>query len=271
MPLLVRHHRAAELVSDHDKQLARGGFLVRCTPPATLAQFAREALVLDVSIDELRVRVTLDAQIVQVFAGVGVAVTFEAKALEPLADAVAAARALGDEPGADTEHSWVAVVPPIAPYPAADESDDDSEEAEVQRKLRAVPELAVDRVRNATGPEKMQLALRGGRDERMLLMRENNPQLHQFVLKNPSLGVDEVLAIAKLRTVAPDILKQISERREWQRADIALALIRNPKTPVGIAVKLLDHIAISDVRAIAKDTRTRVPIQSAARKKVIPS
>ncbi|MFI5301117.1 MAG: hypothetical protein ACHREM_23785 [Polyangiales bacterium] len=268
MPLLVRHRRAAELVSDHDKQLARGGFLVRCTPPASLAQFAQEALVLDVAIGELTSRLTIDAQIVQVFAGVGVAVTFDPKNLAPFADVVQAARALGDEPGADTEHTWVAIVPAIDPPSDDDDSDD---EAEARRALRAVPELAVDRVRKASGPEKMQLALRGGRDERMLLMRENNPQLHLFVLKNPSLGIDEVLAIAKLRTVTPDVLKQISERREWQRADIALALIRNPKTPVGIAVKLLDHIAMSDVRALAKDTRTRAQIQTAARKKVIPT
>jgi hypothetical protein len=240
---------------------------VRCAPPASLEQFAREPLVLDVAIGDQRARVTLDAQIVQVFPGVGVAVTFDAKGLTPIVDAVNAARTSSDASGEAAEHAWSKEMPTFDDADAGDDEDDE----ETKRALRAVPELAIDRVRRASGPEKMQLALRGGRDERMLLMRENNPQIHQFVLKNPSLGLDEVLAIAKLRTVTPDLLKMIAERREWQRADVSLALIRNPKTPVGIAVKLLDHIAVSDVRALAKDTRTRQQIQAAARKKVIPT
>ncbi len=52
-------------------------------------------------------------------------------------------------------------------------------------------------------------------------------------------------------------------------ADIAIALVRNPKTPVPIAVRLLDHVGATELRALAKDSNARTPIQQAARKKVM--
>ena len=98
----------------------------------------------------------------------------------------------------------------------------------------------------------------------------NNPALHAHVLKNPGLQLDEVAAFAKLRTVTPEFLKLIADRREWaQRPEIALALVRNPKTPVNVAIRLLDYVGVAELRQLAKDQHTRTPIQHAARKKVV--
>jgi hypothetical protein len=66
------------------------------------------------------------------------------------------------------------------------------------------------------------------------------------------------------------VLKAIADRREWSsRADIALALVRNPKTPVPSAVRLLDNVGATELRVLAKDQNARAPIQQAARKKVL--
>ena len=94
--------------------------------------------------------------------------------------------------------------------------------------------------------------------------------LHPYVLRNPGLGLDEVLALVKMTTVAPELLKQVSDRKEWaQRPDIAIALVRNPKVPTPTAVRLLDFVSPGDLRQLAKDNRTRPAVQQAARKKVI--
>jgi hypothetical protein len=122
----------------------------------------------------------------------------------------------------------------------------------------------------ASHAKRIQVALHGNRDERATIMRDTNKQLHGFVLKNPQLGADEVLAFAKMSTLGADVLAQIAARRDWAaRPDIAIALIRNPKLPVGAAIKLLDYVTAADLRQLAKDTRTRAPIQQAARKKIL--
>jgi hypothetical protein len=126
------------------------------------------------------------------------------------------------------------------------------------------------RLREASVPEKINIALHGSRDERGLILRDTNRLLHPYVLKNPNLQMDEVVAMARMAAISPELLKQIADRREWiARPDIAIALVRNPTVPVLTALKALEHVSPADLRQLAKDTRTRPAIQQAARRKVV--
>jgi hypothetical protein len=219
MRLRVTYERPEDFLAEHDDQMVKGGLLVRGDPPAGIGLYQPVELELEVPGDLEPVVVT--GQVVQVFAGVGVAVAFDAK---PLAPVVAAARA------------------PRAPV----------------------------KTEKADTAAKIQTALHGNKDERMRILRDHNRMLHPYVLKNPQLGIDEVLAMAKMSTLAPEMLTQIAQRREWaERADIAIALVRNPKTPAPLAVRLLDFVSGADLRQLAKDTHTRPAVQQAARKKVL--
>ena len=104
----------------------------------------------------------------------------------------------------------------------------------------------------------------------MAILREQNRLLIAYVLKNPQIGMEEVLFVAKSSTTAPDLLSYIGNKREWsERSDVAIALVRNPKTPVQIAIKLLDFINPNELRNIAKLGNVRDQISAAARKKVV--
>jgi hypothetical protein len=116
--------------------------------------------------------------------------------------------------------------------------------------------------------EKMRVALSGNREERFALLRDTNKVLHVYVLRNPRMGLDEVQYAAKLTNLSPDALKFISEHPEWgQNATVCSAIVRNPKTPMTIAIRLLDRVPQSDLRTIARGG-ARQPIVQAARKKL---
>jgi len=226
--LRVRYHRASDIDADYTAQISRGGLLVRVEPEQELQQFQ------DVKLELIAgaAVILLDAQVLQVFPGAGIAVKFEPNAALEAWIVAARATATNDH---DAEHSMVTAVE-----------------------------------RPSVEPSKVTVALRGNRDERGALLRENNPALHAHVLKNPGVQLDEIAAFAKLRTVTPEFLKLIADRREWaQRPEIALALVRNPKTPVNVALRLLDYVGVAELRQLAKDQHTRTPIQQAARKKVV--
>ena len=107
------------------------------------------------------------------------------------------------------------------------------------------------------------------RDERMRIMRGADRSLHLYVLRNPRLGLDEIASIARMSALAPELLKAIADRREWfQRPDVAIALVRNPKTPVPLAIKMLNFVSPQDLRQLAKGSGARAPILAAARRKV---
>lgn len=125
-----------------------------------------------------------------------------------------------------------------------------------------------DRIKAMSIQQKMQAALSGSREERLALIRDPAKVAHVFVLKNPRIGIDEVLYAAKSPNLSPDAIKLIAEHKEWSvNAAICAALARNPKTPVPIALRLLDRVPVGELRAIAKGG-ARDQIVHAARKKV---
>ncbi|MFZ5444863.1 MAG: hypothetical protein ACOZQL_33040 [Myxococcota bacterium] len=144
---------------------------------------------------------------------------------------------------------------------AQEEPVEDEEEARPPGPL-------TERLKKLSVTEKMQLALSGSRDERAALLRDPNKVLHVYVLKNPRLGLDEVQAAAKLPQLSPDALKMIAEHREWgTNTTICTALVRNPKTPLPLALRLLERVPASELRAMAKGG-VREQLKHAALKKV---
>ncbi len=249
LKLRVTYHRAADLAADRAAQFAKGGLLVRVAPPPGLALFDQVRLELVAG----GARATLAAQVVQT-APQAIAVMFDGAAAAGLASALDA-----DTLDADPVHELV------------DEAAEDAAAAQSPATPRGVNSgNSAGGANSVNSAKRIQQALHGNRDERAAIMRDVNKQLHLYVLKNPQLGADEVLAIAKMSTMSAEVLAQIAARREWaSRQDVAIALVRNAKTPASIAIKLLDYVGTVELRQLAKDTRTRAPIQQAARKKII--
>lgn len=116
--------------------------------------------------------------------------------------------------------------------------------------------------------EKMALATSCDRELRFQLLRDPNKQLHPLVLKNPRIGLEEVVWAAKLTTINPEALKLIADHPEWgQSPTVAAALVRNPKTPVPVAVKLVPRLAREELKAIAR-SQGRPQIVQAAKKQL---
>jgi len=220
---------------------ASGGLLVRGALVPTATAMAPCTLVVRVG---SHAPVEVEARIAAIVPGVGVAVMFPSPptALQALAER------LGGEPGAAEE--------PGAPS-VEEDSDASAPRGTVSERLKAL-----------NVAQKMALALSGDRETRFALMRDTNKVLHLYVLRNPRIGLDEVQYAAKLTGLSPDALKFIAEHREWgANATVCTALVRNPKTPLPIALRLLPKLPLTEVRAIAKGG-ARDQIVQAARKRV---
>jgi hypothetical protein len=221
-----------EFLAAFDGEIARGGVLVRGAQLGAAQAMSECRLSVEVAGSP---PVEVSGRIAAVAAGVGVAVVFQGV------------------PAALSELAGVLRAPV---EPAADEA----------------PRGALaDRIKAMSVQQKMQAALSGGREERLALIRDPAKAAHVFVLKNPRIGIDEVLYAAKSPNLSPDAIKLITEHKEWSvNAAICTALARNPKTPVPIALRLLDRVPSSELRAIAKGG-ARDQIVHAARKKVAGS
>jgi hypothetical protein len=123
------------------------------------------------------------------------------------------------------------------------------------------------RIHMMTIPERIKLALRGNREARMILVRDPNKLIQRFVLQNPRITDDEILAVARNRNIESETLKLIGDSKIWVRNyPVRLALASNPKTPLATALHFVQTLAERDLRLLAKSKHVSATVVTQARR-----
>jgi hypothetical protein len=123
------------------------------------------------------------------------------------------------------------------------------------------------RILAMTTKEKVQLAYRCGKTERMLLVRDRNKLICSAVMRNPRMTDTEVEGIATLRNVDDEVLRIIGTRRDWTvKTPIINALVHNPKTPVGVVLPLINRLTLRDLKGLKDDKGVSDVVRQMARK-----
>ena len=115
--------------------------------------------------------------------------------------------------------------------------------------------------------EKIKLATKGNKEARTILIRDSNKLVAVAVILSPRLTDGEVLLQASSKTCQDDVLRVIYSDREWTKSYLVkLALVKNPKVPQAIGMKLLSTLRESDVKGLARDKNVPNVIQMMAKK-----
>lgn len=126
------------------------------------------------------------------------------------------------------------------------------------------------RVQNMSVPERLLLALRGGRPERTVLAGDASKAVALAVLSNPGLHEAEVEGLARLAQVHEEVLRSIAAQRGWIRHyGVVVALIRNPRTPAAISLNLLPRLLDRDLRMASTDRNIPDIVRVTARRKLV--
>lgn len=101
--------------------------------------------------------------------------------------------------------------------------------------------------------QKIKLARMGNKEARSILIREHNKLIAASAIRSPKITDSEVAGYAKQRGLSDEVYRIIAANREWtQKYPVKLALVTNPKCPISMAMKFLNHIQDKDLKAIAK-------------------
>jgi hypothetical protein len=112
----------------------------------------------------------------------------------------------------------------------------------------------IQKIARMTVAERVQSALKGGREERVILIRDCNRMVAEAVLDSPKLSDSEVEAIAQMKNVSEDVLRMLSSKREFAKNyTVVRNLVRNPKTPIANSLSLLNRILVTDLRTLSRD------------------
>jgi hypothetical protein len=115
--------------------------------------------------------------------------------------------------------------------------------------------------------QKAILAMKGGREERQILIRDSNKIVALSVLKNGRLTEAEIESIASMRNVSDEVLRVVGINREWAKNYIVMAnLVRNPRTPPGISTNFVPRLTNKDLKKISSDRNVPEIIRKATKR-----
>jgi len=143
------------------------------------------------------------------------------------------------------------------------------EVAKVKKPPEERSQSILQRLQKLSVSERILLALRGNKEIRTMLLRDTNKEVVMTVLENPKITETEIEILAKSRSVSDEILRKITKKREWMKNyAVILSLVSNPKTPTGIAVKLVSELKTRDLSIIEKNRNVSEGVRSVAKKLV---
>jgi hypothetical protein len=115
--------------------------------------------------------------------------------------------------------------------------------------------------------EKIRLATIGNAYCRSVLIRDSNRLVAMSVVRSPAITDGEIVAAASNRAVCDDVIRFISNSREYTK-DYAVkqALVNNPKCPLASSLRLLSFLRPDDLKAISRSRNIPGALATAAKK-----
>lgn len=161
-----------------------------------------------------------------------------------------------------------------APAPAADENvielkpedaveslltDDEKKDEKAMSGLQRLFSLK-------TG-QKIKAALTEDSQTRSFLIRDPNRLVSLAVLGSPKITEAEIEGIAGMKNVSDEVLRRIGTNRDWtKKYTVINSLVKNPRTPLPIAMGFVARLQPRDQKALTVDRNVPEAIRKAAQR-----
>lgn len=115
--------------------------------------------------------------------------------------------------------------------------------------------------------QRLTMALKGGREERMFLIRDPNKLVQRCVLQSPRLTDTEVESFASQTNLSQEVLRTISLNRNFIKSYAVMKnLTCNPKTPIDVSLNLMKRLNAPDLMKLTNNKNVPDVLRSAAQK-----
>ncbi|MFN7973459.1 MAG: hypothetical protein U0166_14110 [Acidobacteriota bacterium] len=116
-------------------------------------------------------------------------------------------------------------------------------------------------------PNKIKLAYMGGRQSRMILIKDPNRTVSNAVLNGGKISVQEIELVVQFRTIDDDLLRRISTIKQFTKSyNVCHNLVKNPRTPIGVAMGLVSRLNGADLKRLENNTNVSGHIREAAKR-----
>jgi hypothetical protein len=125
------------------------------------------------------------------------------------------------------------------------------------------------RLSKMTVSQKIKLAMMGNKEARSVLLRDSNKLVAMGAVQSPRITDGEILTLSHSRTAHEDVLRCIYQDREWTKSyQVKIALVKNPKVPLPVAMRFLPLLHDADVKDLSRSKNIPTGVRNQARQMV---
>jgi hypothetical protein len=155
-----------------------------------------------------------------------------------------------------TEHAAEIAAEELKEFALTDLTED--EKKELKTKKTAADKAEHDRmsplqkIAGLTVGDRVQLGMKGNREERYILIRDGCKLVSAAVLECPKLTDQEVETFAAMKNVQESVLRAIAGKRKFMKQYAVIrALASNPRCPIDVGLPMLKSLLVPDLRNLS--------------------
>ncbi|HXE90320.1 MAG TPA: hypothetical protein VNK82_05075 [Terriglobales bacterium] len=110
----------------------------------------------------------------------------------------------------------------------------------------------LQKISRLTVGQRVQLAMKGNKDERFILIRDGSKVVSSAVLQSPKLSDAEVETFAAMKNVQESVLRDIARNRKFMKSSVVIKnLVNNPRCPLDLSLNLMNHLNLADLKSLS--------------------
>lgn len=106
--------------------------------------------------------------------------------------------------------------------------------------------------------QRIQLAIKGSKEERFILVRDGSKLVSQAVLQSPKVTDGEIETFAAMKNVQEGVLREIARNHKFiKNYGVIRNLVSNPRCPLDLSLSLMNHVMVNDLKSLS--TNKNIP------------
>ncbi|HXZ81631.1 MAG TPA: hypothetical protein VEG30_17010 [Terriglobales bacterium] len=174
------------------------------------------------------------------------------------------------------EHAAEIAEAEAKPFELTDLTDDETREIQqsvaarhTQAKSQVEPQRLsnLQRIARLTVGERVQLAMKGNREDRFILIRDGAKIVSSAVLESPKLTDSEAEQFATMKNVTENVLRGIAGKRKFIKLyPVMKALCSNPRCPLDLSLTLVKSLIVRDLKDLSANKNVADTLRKVALK-----
>ncbi|MFL6301489.1 MAG: hypothetical protein ACJ71N_12870 [Terriglobales bacterium] len=126
----------------------------------------------------------------------------------------------------------------------------------------------LQKIARLTVGQRVQLAMKGNKEERSILIRDGSKLVSSAVLVSPKVTDAEIETFAGMKNVQEQVLRDIARAPKFKKNYLVMkALANNPRTPMDISLTLMGNLMVNDLKNLSMNKNVPDTVRKLAMKR----